>query len=89
MAYRWSYDELTQTVLVHYTYNDKLTGLPADTKIINFEVNYSKVSQFNQPIYKEDLPPNVQRIKFGHYFNQPVSKDSFPSSITHKIWLLF
>jgi hypothetical protein len=83
MAYPWTYDEKTKTVSVHYTFNNKLTGLPADTKIINFKYTNTPPSLFNQPVYKEDLPPNVQCIKFGYYFNQPVNEDSFPSSITH------
>ena len=83
MAYPWTYDEKTKTVSVHYTFNNKLTGLPADTKIINFKYTNTPPSLFNQPVYKEDLSPNVQCIKFGYYFNQPVNEDSFPSSITH------
>jgi hypothetical protein len=84
MEYSWSYDKLTQTVLVHPMFNDKLTGLPDDTAIIIFKDELYKVlSKFNQPIYKKDLPSNVQRIFFGFNFNQPLDNDSLPTSITH------
>jgi hypothetical protein len=80
MDYPWSYDELTQTVLVHKSFNDELTGLPVDTKTIIF---HRTLSIFNCPIKKNNLPPNVQRIEFGAIFNQPVSEDNLPSNITH------
>ena len=33
----WTYDEQTRTVKIDYIFNDKLTGLPADTKAIIFK----------------------------------------------------
>jgi hypothetical protein len=83
MKYPWTYNKLTQTVLIYHTFNEKLTGLPLDAKIINFEDFFCSISWFNQPIHKKDFPPNVQYIKFGCCFNQPVNKDSFPNFLTH------
>jgi hypothetical protein len=80
----WSYYPKTRTVLINTIFNGELSGLPVDTKVIRFkeEVPYD-VSQFNQPIKKNNLPPNVQRIEFGWHFNQPISQDSLPENLTH------
>jgi hypothetical protein len=83
MGSSWSYDVQTKTVLIDPKFNGKLTGLPPDTKIIIFEEGHNRISKFNQPVRKKDLPPNVQRIEFGYLFDQPINKDSLPTSITH------
>jgi hypothetical protein len=79
MGFSWSYDPETKTVFVYELFNGKLTKLPADTKTISFDVGSSR---FNKPIYKKNLPPNVQCIVFGYSFNQPIKEDTLPSNLT-------
>ena len=86
MDYPWTYCVQTQTVKMHRNFNSQLTGLPRDTRIIIFEeekIVHCEFSNFNQPIYKKNLPPDVKYIKFGFCFNNPINEDSLPDSITH------
>jgi len=86
MEYPWSYDELTQTTTIHPNFNEKLTGLPPSTiRIIfqDFDNDNWSISSFDQPIEQNQLPPNVQYIKFGYHFNQPVNEDNLPPNLTH------
>jgi hypothetical protein len=86
MDYPWTYCVQTQTVKMHRNFNSQLTGLPRDTRIIIFEeekIVHCEFSNFNQPIYKKNLPPDVKCIEFCSSFNQPINEDSLPDSITH------
>jgi hypothetical protein len=84
MSYPWSYNEKTKTVSIHYRFNDRLVGLPADTKIIIFEeIYYYLCSEFNQHISQDTLPNSLTHLTFGGDFNKPVNKDNLPASLTH------
>jgi hypothetical protein len=80
----WSYDKRSKTAYIKY--NSELTGLPADTEIINFEYIYTPLSLFNQPVYKDSLPHSLTHLTFGYYFNQQINKGSLPNSITHLVF---
>ena len=73
------YNKEIKTLIIHYTFNEKLKDLPEETKIIIFDEEYPNYSNFNQTVDK--LPQNITHLTFGFRFNQKV--DKLPQSITH------
>jgi len=73
------YNKETQRLTFPYDFNEELSNLPWDIKVIIFEEEHSKeqYSKFNQPV--SYLPNSITHLTFGCYFNQPV--DNLPKSI--------
>lgn len=81
MTLEYYYNTETNTLTLPRTFNEELTDLPIDTKIIIFEedTNVSKLSLFNKEV--KNLPNTLTHLTFGWEFNQSV--DNLPTNLTH------
>lgn len=80
------YNEETETLTIPHYFNEELTEIPTNAKIIIFRDNVcdmGQYSKFNQKIKKNTFPLNLTQLKFGYVFNQEIEKDILPSKLTH------
>ena len=86
------YNKETKTLSIPWNFNEELTDLPFDTKIIIFEEDLSTVqySKFNHKVGHQgcedvncprNLPNSLTHLTFGFRFNQKVN--NLPVNLTH------
>ena len=71
----------TKTLTIPYKFNEELSNIPIDAKIITFRDNKDHYSQFNREIKENVLPNFLKNLTFGHNFNREIKENVLPKSL--------